>query len=146
MIKIGPRDWWIVILLCSPLLLVFLFMALALFLTSCAPTQSQEPDFLGRWASDSGGVLVSMEFKADHGARLSMRSDTEIISEAIGKWIAKDSRLIVTHTQCQEGDPVRLVPCPDPDTLRTSDIAGDSWLVNLVDGTQIISFHFRRVY
>lgn len=131
-------SFW-VFAICAP-------MGLILFLVSCAPTSTKDPDFIGRWAADSAGPgLVVMQFDADHSARLSGFSGAVLVIDARGTWEYEPPRLIVRHAQCQEGEPLRLIACPSPDTLRAADIIGDSWHVGMIDSGSILDFNFRKV-
>ena len=130
--------------LCAP----FAAVLLCLMFCSCAPsTAPAEPAFIGKWADDStqSGILVTLDFRADQSARFIAYSGPSILLQRDGTWKDSPPSVIISYHQCQAGQPLSLVACDGPDTLRAADIAGDSWRIGILDSGTVTAYHFRRV-
>lgn len=128
-------------------LALFLSILAAAFIRCTSATEPAPPaPFLGKWADDSRPpFLFTVEFRADHSVTFTVRDAGEIISQTDGEWSHKPPLLITRDRVCQEGQPLRLVPCQAaPDTVRPN-ISGDSWPLSFERDGEIISFQLRRV-
>lgn len=131
-------------LLCAP----FAAILFCLILASCSPSTSPAaPAFLGKWADDStqAPVLVTLDFRADQSAHFAAYSGPAVVLKMDGTWKDAPPSVIISYSQCQEGNPLRLYACGAPDTIRTADISGDSWRIGIVDSGTVTAYHFRRV-
>jgi hypothetical protein len=128
--------------------LIALFVLVIIALVKCTnPTEPAAPaPFLGKWADDSRPPFLFMvEFRADHSVTFAVLDAGELISQTDGEWSHKPPLLITRDKACQEGPPLRLVPCQAaPDTVRPN-ISGDSWPLAFERDGEIISFQLRRV-
>jgi len=129
------------------LFLAALVFGLAAALSGCQASEPEPPPaFVGKWADDSRPPFLFMvEFRPDHSVTFSVRDAGELISRQDGEWSYRPPLLITRDTACQEGPPVRLVPCQaEPDTVRPA-VAGDAWPLSFEQDGEIISFDLRRV-
>lgn len=141
------QDRFIWAILLSALVALFAFCASAL-LSGCGGTEpaAAPPAFVGKWIDDSRPpAVLSVEFRADHSVTFEAFDGGESVGKQAGQWTYSPPLLITRDTACQEGNPVRLVPCQaEPDTVRPA-IVGDSWRLTRFEGGQVYEINLRRV-